>query len=307
MDVVPFEPAAIARYPTLASWDADASTIVATMLARWHLTPGTAFVGGISGAVLAVETADGSPAILKVGYPHSEAIWEAVGLASFPPGTAPRILDQDAWTWSMLLEPIVPGLPLAQAPLSASEALRIGGTLQARLSEGSIPAGVPTLSTAMGTYVTRARERLPGQLPALRAMGVADLVRDAIDTLESLAASRVDLRLIHGDFNPGNILQGDGDRWFAVDPKPLAGDPAFDLWPLVSQTGHPFESHDPAGVLAEHLRLACSAAGVDNDRAANWSYARAGLNVSWYLADGAPAQAAQESVALRAWAIVAGR
>jgi streptomycin 6-kinase len=307
METAPFEHAAMERYPTISSWQADASTLVATMLSRWHLEPRGAFIGGVAASVLAVKTQEGSPAILKVGYPHPEAIWEAVGLTAFPQGTAPQVLDQDAWTWSMLLEPIVPGTPLSKATLGAAGAMNGAGTLLARLSTGVVPEGLPTLADAMTAYAKDALRRLDSQSAALDSFGVRALVGDAVQTLMVLAASASEHRLLHGDFNPGNILLGPDGHWFAVDPKPLVGDPAFDLWPLVSQVGRPFEAAHPASVLAEHLELASVAAGVDRDRAASWAYARAGLNVSWYLADGLPAQAATGAVELAAWATVAGR
>jgi streptomycin 6-kinase len=307
MDTAPFEHAAMERYPTISTWQADAPTLVATMLSRWHLEPRGAFIGGVAASVLEVNTRDGFPAILKVGYPHPEAIWEAVGLTAFPPGTAPEVLDQDAWTWSMLLEPIVPGTPLSKTTLDSREAMNSAGALLAKLSTGIVPNGLPTLADAMTAYATDAMLRLDSQSAALDSFGVRALVVDAVETLMVLAASASEHRLLHGDFNPGNILLGPDGRWLAVDPKPLVGDPAFDLWPLVSQVGSPFEAAHPASVLAEHLELAAAAAGVDRDRAASWAYARAGLNVSWYLADGLPAQAATEAAEFVAWATVAGR
>jgi streptomycin 6-kinase len=39
--------------------------------------------------------------------------------------------------------------------------------------------------------------------------------------------------LLHGDFNPGNVLSWGDGRWAVIDPKPMIGDPAYDPWPLV--------------------------------------------------------------------------
>jgi streptomycin 6-kinase len=277
------------------------------MLKRWHLVPGEAFIGGIAGSVLAVTTREGAPAVLKVGFPHPEAVWEAVGLASFPAGTAPRVLDQDAWTWSMLLDRVAPGTPLSHTSISQDDAIRAGAALLARISRGTIPDGIPTLKEAMSDYADHADQRLPGQSLALNSLGVRQLVVDAVEAISALAADSVTPRLLHGDYNPGNILLGPNNSWLAVDPKPLAGDPAFDLWPLVSQLGKPFEGAEPVRTLARHLDIAAEVAGVERDRASQWAFARAGLNVSWYLADDMPGPAADEALALRAWASVAGR
>ena len=36
-------------------------------------------------------------------------------------------------------------------------------------------------------------------------------------------------RLLHGDLHPGNVLAARRRPWLAIDPKPVVGDPAFDL------------------------------------------------------------------------------
>lgn len=307
MHAAPFEPAGIDAYPRVADWTAEAPGILATMLQRWDLRPGEAFVGGIAASVLAVTRPDGSPAVLKIGLPHVEGIWEAVGLQAFPSGLAPELLDQDAWTWSLLLAAVSPGVPLARAGLDPERAVRIGGELHARLASGAIPQSVPTLAEAMRDYANQARARIPDQAAALGALGVRVLVERALDELEELATTPAPTSLLHGDYNPGNILSSEGDEpWVVIDPKPLVGDPAYDLWPLISQIGEPYNAQDPAARLTSQLVIAAAAAGVDPVRVARWSRARTGLNVSWYLADGEPGQAAVEAGALSAWNSVVG-
>lgn len=306
MDAVLFEAASITRYPNIGAWQAEASDLVATMLDRWRLEPGGAYIGGVSGSVLAVTRDDGSPAVLKVSYPHVESVWEAVGLQAMGTGLAPALLEQDAWTWSMLLEPITPGTPLSRAPIPASSALAIGAEVMMRVHETSVPTGCPTLGDGMATYARDARARVPGQHHELHLLGVVDLVSDAVETLERLGADEVDPRLLHGDFNPGNVLEG-ASSWLTVDPNPLVGDPAYDLWPLVSQLGHPAESHDLSALLGSQFETVANITGLDAARAALWGFARAGLDVSWYLQDGEGDQARIAVRQLRAWAAVCGR
>jgi streptomycin 6-kinase len=308
MQPVPFEPGPVSAYPSVAAWAASAPGIVARMLRRWDLRAGEAFVGGVGGSVLSVNRADGSPAVLKVGYPHEEAIWEAVGLSAFG-SLSPEILDQDAWTWALLLALIEPGTPLSKAWLSTRDALIAGGRLHARLT--NIPlvgpaASIPTLRWAMFSYARSAEARLEKQAGDLDRLGVRSLVVAAIGQLESLAADHGSPTLLHGDFNPGNILDSGEGGWKLVDPKPLLGDPAYDLWPLVSQVGHPYHAPNAVARLAENLTIAADAAEVDRDRAARWSFARTGLNVSWYLEDGLPTRAVAEAAALKSWALVSG-
>src|SRR6187431_1984556 len=125
MDCVAFEVAAIEAYPTRSRWDASAAEIVQTMLDRWHLEPGDAYVGGEAASVLRVTTSDGRPAVLKVGFPHPEAVGEAIALEAWGPQLCPRVLRQDPWTWSLLLERVESGIPLSRLDLSVTEALAV--------------------------------------------------------------------------------------------------------------------------------------------------------------------------------------
>jgi streptomycin 6-kinase len=263
-------------YPSRSEWDARAAELVATMLHRWSLTPREPFVGGAAAAVLRVSRRDGSPAVLKVGYPHVEALWEAVGLEALGQ-LAPAVYRQDAWTWSLLLEDIVPGTTLGRAGLPVGEALAAGGELLRRVHARDVPAGIPSLAEAMGGYAEQARQRMPALTPALNSLGALEPVARAIAMLEELADTAPDTALLHGDFNPGNILLGSDGGWRVVDPKPMHGDPAFDVWPLAAQLG-------PHQV--RQLAVAAASARVDLGRATAWSFARSGIAVSWALAAG---------------------
>jgi len=305
---VPFENAAMESYPSLEEWTAAAPEILGRMLHRWQLTPGDAFVGGANGSTLRVTQTDGSSAVLKVAFPHEEGKWEAVGLEAFPPSLRPVVLAQEPWTWSLLLSEISPGRSLA-AGLGATDpraALAAAGRLHLALTASPVPDALPRLADAMRDYAAQARDRLPHQHNELLGLDVRGLVVAAIDELATLATTGPAHALLHGDFNPGNILDAGADTWVAIDPKPLVGDAAYDLWPLVSQLGSPFAASEPHHRLGEHLAIAADAAEVDAGRAARWGWARSGLNVSWLLAEGHEDAAAAEARALRSWAAVAG-
>ena len=291
MQFGPFETSVDGVFPSRTDWDATAAELVATMLNRWNLTAREPFIGGAAGAVLRVRRADGSPAVLKVGYPHIEALWEAVGLEAAGE-LAPTVILQDAWTWSMLLEDLDPGTQLARAGLPVGQSLRIGGELLGAWQARPVPAGILSLTDAMSDYAIQAIDRMPRLAPRLEALGARDLVDRAIAALTELAGQPQDDRLLHGDFNPGNILLDGAGRWRVVDPKPMHGDPAFDAWPLAAQLGtHP----------RQNLLVVADAAGVDPARAARWAFARTGVNVTWYLAAGDDALAEREVAALRSW------
>lgn len=306
MGSVAFELSSVDGYPTRQSWDAAAAEIVATMLDRWHLVAHEPYIGGEAGSVLRVTTADGVPAVLKVGYPHFEAIWEAVALDAWSPRLAPEVLRQDAWTWSLLMRRVEPGTPLSRVSLPVDDALRIGAELYRELCAAPVAMGIPSLGEIMDVYARQATARLAEQSEALRHLRVLGLVERGISELTELAASSAEDVLLHGDFNPGNILQGRDSTWLAIDPKPMHGDPAFDLWPLLEQLGSPWSHTDPTDQLTAHLEHVAAIVGCDPARAARWAFARAVLNVSWYLADGNREATASSAQEVEAWARITG-
>ena len=278
---VPFESSVIASYPTRSDWDADAAGLVRTMLDRWHLTAGDAFIGGEAAAALRVTTRDGSNAVLKVGFPHFEATHEAMALEVWAStGLAPEVLRQDPWTWSLLLEEVMPGTSLFHAdPHGAVDA---GARLLGRLHATAPPPGLPTLAGIIERYFENARAAragYEGMLAEIHGVDVAALLDQGMDAAAELASTIDESALLHGDFNPGNVLAGPEGRWMAIDPKPMIGDRCFDLFPFAEQLGE---------VRGAPERLAAAASLIDCDpaRAARWAFARSAFTVSWLLIDG---------------------
>ncbi|MCU1439761.1 MAG: aminoglycoside phosphotransferase [Rhodoglobus sp.] len=306
MDSVAFETTAIGAYPSRVQWDASAVDLVATMLERWHLTAGEAFVGGEAASVLRVTTRDGRPAVLKVGFPHVEAVWEAVALESWGGRLAPEVLRQDPWTWSILLELVEPGIPLSRHELPAEEALTIAAGLYRELLLTKPPPGLPTLADIVSEYARDAQARLPGQRHDLVNLGVLDLVERGLSLSRDLAASDGASTMLHGDFNPGNLISAADGGWRVIDPKPMLGDPEFELFPLIEQLGSPWTRRDPAAALWAQLELASRIAGVDPVRTARWAFARAAYNVCWYLDDANDAAATAAARELPVWFEISG-
>lgn len=300
---VRFELPAGGDYPTRAAWDATAAALVATMLERWSLRAGEAFTGGEAGAALAVTQADGSPAVLKVGFPHHEAVAEALGLEAWAPEFAPRVLRQDAWTWSLLLERVHPGTPLSRADLPVAEALAVAGPLLARLHVVPAPAGVPSIREVVGVWLENARD-LTGSQDAPSPV-IASVRARLADAAELLRTDR-GRALLHGDANPGNILLDENGTWRAIDPKPMTGDPEFDLAPTVEQIGDPWAHAVPEEALESGLRVLNEAVSGDWSRSLRWGAARAALDVVWAWEDGDAPSARAAIARLETWERLSG-
>lgn len=308
MAAVPFEPTAIEQWPTISAWRADAPGLVSSALERWHLHAGEAYRGGEAGAVLRVTTAEGTPAVLKIGFPHVEAVGEALALEAWGPQLTPRVLQQDAWVWWLLLERIDPGTPLSQAEMAPENAVRVGAGMLARLSSVTVPDGLPTVTGIVTDYLASADRGEPARSTFLGSSADMELVQSGLALAAELAAVDTGSRLVHGDLNPGNVLRAP-DRvtgWVAIDPKPMRGDPEFDLEPLVSQLGSPLDHPHPESVLERQLGVAAREAALDASLALRWAIVRAALDVTWQAADSDRAATRSALTRLRAWAAVSG-
>ncbi len=336
MRAVAFDEDAIARYSSRAERDAAAPRLVELLLARWQLRSPRPLGGGQAGIVLGVRTADGERAVLKLAFPHPEAVWEPVALQLLPRDLAPAILRMDRFAWALLLERVRPGRPLWQSGLPLERALEVGARVHARIAAVSPPVpSVPRLAEQYGTLVTGADERLPRHAARLAEIGIAEgAVADGLASARALLASDAASTLVHGDFNPGNLLSSEGGaagartlgspvhaaatraarrrengaahgHWRVIDPKPLVGDPAFDFHPLVRDLVH-VAGGDPLGTpLAPLLAVVAEAPGLDGRRIAAWGAARAAIHVVWGMDDGDAEVARREAAWLTAWSRLA--
>ena len=105
-----------------------------------------------------------------------------------------------------------------------------------------------------------------------------------LDLAEMLAEPTGD-RLLHWDLHHSNVLgTPDGRDWRAIDPKPLAGDPGFELlpalwnrWDAVVATG------DVPAAVRTRFDLMTEVMGLDRPRAAAWTLARVLQDACWDL------------------------
>jgi streptomycin 6-kinase len=256
------------------AWLDRLARLVRELCDEWDLRPGRPYRGGYGAWVAPVTLADGSRAVLKVGYPHREARAEADGLRLWDGRGAIRLLRADEERTAFLLELCDPGEKLAAADrIPAEERLLIAASVLRRLwqpPERAAGTRIESVAEQMGWWADMAEERL-GSLPYDADAG---FVRLGISLLRSLPAVAPATVILHGDYNPGNILSAEREPWLAIDAKPLTGEPAFDPWPLLDQIDEPFLSPRPASVLRARGKLVADALGLDPARIFAWGTAK---------------------------------
>ncbi len=99
-------------------------------------------------------------------------------------------------------------------------------------------------------------------------------------------------RLLHWDLHYDNVLAATREPWLAIDPEPLAGDPAFDLWPaLDSRWTDVVAKGDTPRILRRRFDQLTETLALDRPRAAGWTLGRLLQNELWDIEDGATALA----------------
>lgn len=224
-------------------WRASVDELVAECCERWELRAGKPYVPGACGHVLQVERADGTPAVLKLFWPHREAEQEADALERWDGEGAVRLLARDDERNALLLERCEPGTFLSDAP----DALDVLIELLPRLWVAA--DGFHTLADEVEWWIEQ------GLDPS-----VAGLARE-------LAASQGEQVLVHQDLHGDNVLAAEREPWLVIDPKPLAAEREFQVAPIV-RSGE--LGHTRRQALYRLDRL-CADLELDRERARLWT------------------------------------
>jgi len=247
------------------SWLRRLPSLVADGLRRWDLTVDGAPRHGQCALVLPVRRAAGEQAALKITWPHHEARTEHLALRHWAGAGAVRLLAADPTSWTMLLERLHADRDLSTEPIDDACAA-IGGLL-AQLASPAIPA-VPRLSAYAERQAVELQDA-PAAIPRRLAGQARSLAWDlAMD-------DGVDAQLLHTDLHYSNVLAGGRAPWLAIDPKPMAGEAAYEVAPaLWNRWDEAVASGDVRAHLRRRLAVICESAGIDPDRARSWTIVR---------------------------------
>ena len=204
----------------------------------------------------------GDDAVLKVvPIEDDEADHEADALALLAGDGAVRLLRHDRARRAILMERADPGYDASN--LSEYEAIRVAISAARKVWR---PAAKGQPFRWIGDHVPRWLDNAVDHY----------LVRQAREIYATMNPS--DATLVHGDFHHHNLLSH-GDGWVVIDPKPMVGEPEFDVAPLLWNPIGTMPSKD--GV--ERWIGAFADAGLDANLLRKWAIVRGtylGLPVS---------------------------
>ena len=254
--------------------------LATSFLRRWELRLDGPSMHGWAALVLPVVRRDGVPAVLKLQILDEETEGEPLALRAWDGDGAVRLLDHDPATGTMLLERLDAGRMLSHVEDSRAAVLAIARLL-AHLTATPAPPGV----RGLGDIAREMLEETPEALADIPDPADRRLVADCAAALREVAGEPGD-RLLHWDLHFENVLASERAPWLAIDPKPLAGDPGFDLLPALDNRYDPAETRWRFDAMTDVL-------GLDRQRARAWSLARVLQNSLWNVEDGDPLEAEQ--------------
>ncbi len=103
--------------------------------------------------------------------------------------------------------------------------------------------------------------------------------------------TQTDVVVVHGDYNPTNILRSERRGWITIDPKPLIGDPTYDLAQfLANRVDDAVATGRPVHELTRQIHFFAGALDLDPTRVASWAAVKAigwnwGPDTAWLFSE----------------------
>ncbi len=264
-----------ARGPQWQDWVDRLPRLLRAQLDDWELTLDGDPMHGFCSVVLPVRTRDRGAAVLKVALPDEESEHEHLALRRWGGNGAVRLLRAEPHRRALLLE------RLHTRDLNALwdiEACEIVASLYRRIHVPALPQLRP-LSGFVERW-TADLTALPRNAPVPRRM-----VEQAITLGAELSAEPASsATLIHSDLHYDNVLRAEREPWLVIDPKPVNGDPHYEIAPMLWNRWDELSGYVRDGVRRRFYTLV-DTAELDVDRARAWVIVRAMHNAMWELTE----------------------
>ncbi|MCL4266501.1 MAG: phosphotransferase [Anaerolineae bacterium] len=263
-----------------AAWLARLPELIAACEARWGLTAQPHFPGLSYNYAAPATLPDGTEIVLKLGVPRHELTTEIEALKLYNGRAMCHLLDADADRGVLLLERLQPGHMLT-AVSDDETATRIAADVMRRLWR---PLPEHHIFPSVADWTADLAE-LRTQFDGGTGPFPARLVDMAESLFADLVASSAPPLLLHGDLHHYNILAAEREPWLAIDPKGVAGEPAYEVGALMRNPLNLHEWPDREVVTARRLDILAEELGLDHQRLLAWSFAQEILSQWWDYVD----------------------
>ncbi len=257
------------RGPEWADWVDRLPAVLGGLLDEWQLTTDGAMMHGYVALVVPVRTPGGRTAVLKLSFPDEDSEHEHLALRHWGGRGAVKLLRADPHRWAMLLERLHRERLDEMWDLEACEVV-------ARLYRLLHVPAIPQLRS-LAAHVERRAVRLadlPRNAPLPRR-----LVEQAISLSRDFAADPGSAgTMIHGDLHYENVMAADREPWLAIDPKPMNGDPHYELAPMLwnrfGELEAPTSGQSVRDGVRRRFHTLVDHAELDEQRARDWVVVR---------------------------------
>jgi streptomycin 6-kinase len=261
-----------AREPAVREWIGCLPQIVADLAGRWSLSVEEPFQpGGQCSWTAPATDAFGAALVLKVAFrfPGGEERDEAAGLRIWEGNGAVRLhAAQDCESaCGLLLERCLPGTQLGQVLPEPEQDIVVAGLLRRLWARPYQAHEFRPLSQMCAAWAEEFEAEYATAAPVDRIdPGLARAGIALFCELPGTAAGQV---LLCTDLHSDNILAARREPWLVIDPKPYAGDPAYDV------LQHMLCCEDRLAADPDALaRRMAGLAGLDPGRVRLWLFAR---------------------------------
>jgi streptomycin 6-kinase len=206
-------------------WLAQVPELISAVTDAWDLYV-TAVANRIDGYGMSIPARRDSDRVsLRIAYPDVFFADETVALRAWDGTGAVKVLEEDERGAQLRTSPS-PGTALTLERNEMTALRKAAQTLSDLWIEP--PEGMQTLAAEVRAWGAT----MPERFESVHQPFDEQLMRDAEVMFRSFGPSQMDPVLLHGDVRLETFLL-DGERAVAIDPKPLAGEPAFDVASLV--------------------------------------------------------------------------
>ena len=274
-----------ARGPDRADFLAVLPARLQEVMTEWELVWTGPALNGHTALVVPVRDLTGVEAVLKLGFPDEESEHEGLALQRWGGRGAVRLLRADPRRRALLLE------RAARHDLGSLDVHRACEVVAGLYQAVHVPA--PPQLRPLSWYVEPALAALAA-LPSNGPLPLR-LVAQAVSTGRDLLADPpVPVTMIHTDLHYENVLasaRADAETvpWLVIDPKPVAGEPAYEVAPLLwNRWDEVTAGRSVRHAVRRRFHTVVDAAGLDEDRARGWVVVRVLHNALAEIARPAP-------------------
>lgn len=261
-----------AREPALRVWLGSLSQVVADLAGQWSVSVGEPFEPGGQCSWTAPATGpSGVALVLKVGFRFGggEERDEAAGLQAWDGNGAVRLYAASTSEsfYGLLLERCLPGIALGNVLPGPEQDVVVAGLLRRLWAQPYQRDAFRPLAQMCAAWADEFEAAYAAAPPEDRID--PGMARAGIGLFRELPGTAAGHMLLCTDLHADNILAAGREPWLMIDPKPYAGDPAYDV------LQHMLNCEDrlaaDAAALADRMARLTD---LDSGRVRQWLFAR---------------------------------